>query len=391
MNLDKLRFDPPQGGVRVLQAWAALGALTLVAGALFVPERVWPNLLLASYFIIGMGLAGAFFVALQYVSGAGWSTALRRIPESMSMLLPVGAIGLALVIFFRPSLYPWTGASGAEVEALHGFKRLWLNLPFFIGRSAVYLLAWSLLALAIVRTSRRQDEDGDPSHTRRNERLSAVFLVVFGATFWLASYDWIMSLEPHWYSTIFGIYNFAGLFLGGLAAIIVLAVWLERLGALRHILTQDHLHDLGRLLFAFSTFWAYIWFSQYMLIWYANFPEETSHFILRLQGTWEPLFILNLLLNWAIPFLVLLPRASKRSPGVLLKVAVVILLGRWLDLYLMILPPFAGAEPVFGVWEIGLMLGAVGVGVLVFFHSLRKARIIPVKDPYLMESLHTHS
>ena len=294
------------------------------------------------------------------------------------------------MILLRPSLYPWTGASGAGFEALHGFKRVWLNLPFFIGRSAAYLLVWIFIALAIVRTSRRQDEDGNLAHTRRNERLSAVFIVVFGATFWLASYDWIMSLEPHWYSTIFGVYNFAGLFLGGLAAIIVLAVWLERLGALRHILTQNHLHNLGTLLFAFSTFWAYIWFSQYMLIWYANFPEETSHYILRLRGAWEPLFILNLLLNWAIPFLALLPRSSKRSPSVLLKVAVVILLGRWLDLYLMILPRFAGATPVFGVWEIGLMLGAVGTGVLVFFHSLRKAPIIPVKDPYLMESLHPH-
>ena len=390
MNVDKLQFVPPPGGVRLLQAWVAIGGLAFVAGVVFAPERTWPNLLLVSYFIIGMGLAGAFFVALQYVSGAGWSTALRRIPESLAMLLPVGAVGLALVILLRPSLYPWTGASGAGFEALHGFKRVWLNLPFFVGRSAAYLLVWIFIALAIVRTSRRQDEDGNLAHTRRNERLSAVFIVVFGATFWLASYDWIMSLEPHWYSTIFGIYNFAGLFLGGLAAIIVLAVWLERLGALRHILTEDHLHDLGTLLFAFSTFWAYIWFSQYMLIWYADFPEETSYFILRMHGTWEPLFILNLLLNWAIPFLVLLPRASKRSPSVLLKVAVVILLGRWLDLYLMILPRFAGATPVFGVWEIGLMLGAVGTGVLVFFHALRKAPIIPVKDPYLMESLHPH-
>ena len=199
-----------------------------------------------------------------------------------------------------------------------------------------------------------------------------------------------MSLEPHWYSTIFGVYNFAGLFLGGLAAIIILAVWLERMGALRHILTEEHLLDLGRLLFAFSTFWAYIWFCQYMLIWYANFPEETGYFIHRLRGHWEPLFLLNVFLNWVVPFFVLLPRASKRSAGVLLKVSVVILLGRWLDLYLMILPPLAGAEPVFGVWEVGLMIGAVAGGALVFFRSLAQAPLIPVKDPYLAESLHHH-
>lgn len=260
MNRDKLTFSLPEGSARLLRTGLGLGGLTLLAGLLLAPQRIWPNLLLASYFVLGMGLAGAFFVALQYVSGAGWSVALRRIPEAMTMLLPAGAIGLALVFLAKPSLYPWAAASGSGAEALHGFKHAWLNLPFFLARSAVYLAAWMVLALAIVRTSRRQDDDGDVEHTHRNVRLSAIFIVVFGATFWLASYDWIMSLDPHWYSTIFGVYNFAGLFLAGLAAIILLAIWLERLGPLRHILTERHLLDLGRLLFAFSTFWAYIWF-----------------------------------------------------------------------------------------------------------------------------------
>ena len=181
-------------------------------------------------------------------------------------------------------------------------------------------------------------------HTRENARLSAVFLVVFGFTFWLAGYDWIMSLEPHWYSTIFAVYQFAGLVLSGLAMITILAIWLEKQGPLKGALTHEHLHDLGKLLFAFSTFWMYIWFCQYMLIWYANIPEETVHYVHRLHGFWEPVFLLNFLLNWAVPFLVLLHVPAKRSRSMMLKVCWVILVGRWVDLYLMIMPPIAGEQ-----------------------------------------------
>ena len=387
MNRVDVRFQPPESVARALRAMAAIGALTFGAGLVFAPERVWPNLLLVSYFALGLSLAGLVFVALQYITGAGWSTALRRIPEAMATLLPAGGVGLALVFLLRPSLYSWTGA---EAATLHGFKQLWLTLPFFLARSLVYLLIWTALAYAIVRTSRRQDEDGDHVHTRRNITLSAVFLVLFGATFWLASYDWIMSLEPHWASTLFGIYNFAGLFVGGLATMIVFAVWLERLGPLRGVLSRDHMHDLGILLFAFSTFWAYIWFCQYMLIWYADIPEETVYYIRRLHGAWQPLFIANLFLNWIAPFFLLMPRQVKRSVAVMLRVSLFVLVGRWLDLYLLIMPPFAGAVPVFGIWEIGMMFGAVGAFSLLMFRALGQAPMIPVRDPYLAESLHIH-
>jgi len=384
MNGPRMSFQPPESVVHVLRMLAAIGALTFAAGLALAPERIWPNLLLVSYFVLGLSLAGLVFVALQYITGAGWSTSLRRIPESMATLLPAGAIGLALVFLLRPGLYPWTH----EGEDLHGFKHLWLNPPFFLARAVIYLVSWGALAFAIVRASRRQDQDGDHAHTRRNIKLSAIFLVLFGATFWLASYDWIMSLEPHWYSTLFGIYNFAGLFVGGLATIIVFAVWLERLGPLRGILSEDHMHDLGILLFAFSTFWAYIWFSQYMLIWYANIPEETAYYIRRLGGAWQPLFIANLFLNWIAPFFLLMPRRVKRSVAIMVRVSVFVLVGRWLDLYIMIMPPFAGAVPVLGVWEVGLVLGAVGAFSLLMFRALEQAPVIPVRDPYLAESLH---
>jgi hypothetical protein len=372
---------------RALRIFALAGAATLAAGLLIAPERIWPGLLLVSYALIGVGLAGIFFVALQYASGGGWSVAFRRVPEAMSAILPFGAAGLAAVLIFRPTLYPWT----AGHEHVGGFKDLWLNFPFFLGRAALYILLWIIFAAVIVKTSRRQDQDGNAGHTRRNIRLSVVFLIVFAVTVWLASYDWIMSLEPHWYSTIFGVYNFAGLFSSGLAVLIVLAAWLRRAGPLRDFVNEEHFHDLGKLLFAFCTFWMYIWFSQYMLIWYANITEESVYYVYRQHHYWHPLFFLNVFLNWGIPFLLLLPRRTKRNPAVLARVAVVVLVGRWLDLYLMIYPPTVGLNPRFGLWEMGLMLGAVGVFALVFRRAFQQAAEVPVRDPHLVESLHYHN
>jgi hypothetical protein len=375
---------------RLLQAMAAAGVVTLLAGALLEPQRTWANLLLAGSYVLGLSLAGLVFVALHYVCGASWSTAFRRVPEAMAALLPWAAAPFGLILAVSPWLYPW-------FESTHGgqpsmwFKELWLSPAFFVARSLLYLAAWIAFALAIVRASRRQDADGDERHTRGNARLAAAFLVVFGVTFWLASYDWIMSLEPHWYSTMFGVYQFAGLLPSGLAMITILVIWLEKLGPLRGVLNEEHLHDLGKLLFAFSTFWMYIWFCQYMLIWYANIPEETAHYVRRLHGFWEPAFLLNFLLNWGVPFLVLLHVPAKRSRGMLLKVCWVILVGRWVDLYLMILPAIAGEQPVFGVWEIGWMLGAAGLFFLALFHVLAKANAVPVRDPFLAESLTYHN
>ena len=373
-----------------LRGCLLIGAVAVAGGALVSPLRFWSNWLLASYLLLGLGLAGTFFVALQYMTSASWSVAFRRVPEALSSVLPAGAVGLLAIFFLHPSLYPWAHAT-AEEEALHGFKAVWLSLPFFWGRSVAYLALWYFLGRAIVRNSRRQDRDASPEFTRANIRTSAIYLVAFGLTFWLASMDWIMSLEPEWYSTMFGVYNFAGLFLGGLAAIILLVVWLRKTTALGDFVNEEHLHDLGKLLFAFSTFWMYIWFCQYMLIWYANISEETTYFILRRHGFWEPIFLLNIFLNWIIPFIVLMPVASKRNPSTLAKVAIIILLGRWVDLYLMIFPPLIGETPAFGLLEIGWIAGTVGLCFVMIRRALRQAPLVPLNDPRLEESLHYHN
>ena len=372
--------------IRFLSALALAGGALFLAGLALAPERAWTALLMAGYLLTGFGLAGIVFVAIQYACGAGWSTAFRRVPEAMAAILPFGAAALALVFLAHPSTYSWTA------HAPHaGFQRVWLTRPFFMARAAVYLALWIGFAAAIVRTSRRQDSHADVSHTRRNVRLSIVFLLLFAVTFWLASFDWIMSLEPAWASTIFGIYNFAGMFSGGLALMVVFVLWARRSGPLCDFVNEEHLHDLGKLLFAFSTFWMYIWFSQYMLIWYADIGEETAYYVARLHGAWAPLFLLNMILNWAVPFAALLPRGAKRSPRTLGRVAAVVLAGRVLDVYLLIAPPLAGPRPAAGVWEIAILAGAAAVLVLAFYRGIRAASPVPVNDPYLQESLHYHN
>ncbi len=377
-------FPPPSRTTAGwLRGFAIAGGAAFVAGLFFAPARVWPNFLLSVYFLAGLGLAGAVFLALHYVTGARWSVPIRRVPEAMVCVLPWAGIAMAALAFGAPTLYAW--ADGATVAAdgtgILSERSGWMNVPFFLARVAVVFGAWIALAGALVRRSRRQDEDGDPVHRSRNARTSAVFLVVFGVTFSLACFDWIMSLESHWFSTIFAIYNFSGLFLSGIAAITILVILLRRRGTLASVVTDDVLHDLGKLLFGFSLFWGYIWFSQYMLIWYVNNPEETVYYQWRHAGAWQPVSIANVLLNWAIPFAVLLPAGAKRRETVLLRVSAIVLLGRWVDLYLMVVQPSAGADPIPSVWDLLLPAGAVAVFLLLWWRSMGRAPVVPLRDP----------
>ncbi len=376
------RFMVPSGPARLAGWLVRAGAAAGAVGLFLAPEAVWTHVLLLGYFGIQLGLAGAVFIALQSVAGAGWSTAFRRVPEALTALVPVGGGMVLAALIFCPDIYPWA----ADPHALHGaFKHFWLSRPFFLVRAAVYVLAWIVMTRAMVAASRRQDADPSLEHTRRLTLLSAAFLVLFGLTYSLASFDWIMSREPTWVSTMFGVYQFAGLFIGGLSAILLAAGWLWRIGFMRGVYAEKHQHDLGKLLFGMSSFWVYIWFCQYMLIWYVNNPEETSHYITRQHDTLLPLFYINVVLNWGVPFVFLLPLAPKMSLKVLANVSVLVLLGRWLDLFLGLLPPHSGAV---GAVSIGVLTaGVLGLYWLVFCRTLAGAALVPMNDPYLVESL----
>jgi hypothetical protein len=275
----------------------------------------------------------------------------------------------------------------AEDHLLAG-KAAWLNVPFFIARSVGYVAIWSLFAWALRKNSIAQDRDGKLAHTRANVRWATVYLVVYGLTFAASSFDWLMSLDPHWFSTMWGVYNFAGSIVSALAVTLIVLILLKRGGALPD-LTAHHLHDLARLLFGFSCFWAYIWFSQYMLIWYANMPEETGWFAHRTTGGWEVLFWAIPTLLFAVPFFALLRRDAKRSEAVLLHVSVVVLVGRWIDLFVTI-QPAVSETPAVGLSEIGATILGVSVVALAIGASLRNASLVPLRDPYIEESLHHH-
>ncbi|HEX9655344.1 MAG TPA: hypothetical protein VGB89_00360, partial [Bacteroidota bacterium] len=231
---------------RNLTLVVALGAITAAIGAIVAPERAWPNILLASFYLLSLGLAGVLFISLQYVSNAGWSVAIRRVPEALAGILPTASLLMLITLLGIPSLYEWSHADAVSGNHLLQAKAGWLSVPFFVIRTILYLGIWFVFAFYLRKFSRQQDTTGDLSFTRKNKKLSGGFLVVIALTFTLASMDWIMSLEPEWYSTIFGMYNLSGMLLNGLAAITVVVVILRRTGPLRKVVTDSHLHDLGK-------------------------------------------------------------------------------------------------------------------------------------------------
>ena len=371
---DSLAFRAPRGATRLFQIAAAAGTCTLMAGLWLAPQRTWANLLLVSYCLLGLGLGGLVWVALHHVTGARWSSSLLPVPQAMAAALPWASAGLLAVLLLQPSLYSWWAPALAD-EAASPLKRIWLIRPFFLFRARVYVAVWLAFAAKMARSAPRHDLGPNPLVRRKAVALSAAFLVVFGITCWLASYDWIMSLEPHWASTMFGVYNFAGLFVSSLAAATLLVIWLRRYPSFEGAVADDQLHDLGTLLFAFSSFWMYIWFCQYMLIWFANNPEETAYYLRRASGLWPALSLGSVVLLWAIPFFALLFRRAKRNVTILGTVAMLILVGRWLDLYLMIFPSQGDLLPTPGLIETGLFLGGIGVFVLAFFRALQKSTL----------------
>jgi hypothetical protein len=360
-------FRLPAKIALVFQGLTIMGGVAFVLGLFVSPQCTWANVLLLGYYLAGLGLGGLLIMALHYVTGARWSTPLLRVSEAWVAVLPAAALGILTVLLFRPSLYSWTQATDQVPDS--PLAHLWLSRSFFLLRATLYLTVWLAFAVVMVRSSRRQDDVGDNAPPSGNRLLSAGFLVAFGLTCWLAGSDWILSLEPRWFSTIFAVYQFAGILLTSLAAVTLLALWLRRQGSLAGVLGEDHFHDLATLLFGFSCFWMYIWFCQYLLIWFTNQPEEAVYYVKRWQGGWPALMLLNIILNWGIPFCLLLFRAAKRSPRILGTVCVLVLLGRWFDLFVQIFPAQDATTKLPGPLEAGLFIGAAALTALIVFRA----------------------
>ena len=373
-------------GQKILFIMLGIGVAGFAAGLYFDAPRTWASLLQNAFFFLTLALGAAVFISINRVANAGWDTAIRRVPEAMTTYLPVGSLAMLALFFGRNHLYEglrtFFGYGGSPMV----FKKAWFSTAFFFGRMIAFLGIWMLLAWLIKRESRRQDTDGYLGHTRNIKKDAAILLAVFGLTFTLASFDWVMSIEPLFYSTIYAFYVISGLLLSGFASITILAIVLRQRGRLPE-LNEEHLHKLGKLVLGFSTFWAYIWLCQYLLIYYANLPEETIYYIRRMQTPgWKALFFANIFLNWLIPFVVLLPRNVKRSDGFLLTACAVVLLGHWVDLYVMIFPAFEySALPA--LVDAALLIGFTSLFVQSFRNGLIKSALVPQNDPYMKESL----
>jgi hypothetical protein len=347
-------------------------------------ERFWVNWLVWTLFLLTLGLGNLFLVALERLVGAHWSVPMRRVPERLASLIPL-AVPLLLIAFFGvPVIFPWTYPEAAHNPILVA-KAPWLNLPFFAIRLAVCATVWMLFYAFYVRGSLRQDESKDPAFTVRARRLAPAFMVVFFFSVTILAFDWISGLEPEWYSDMFGVYLFAGTFISGIAAMILGVLSLKGRGRLPDVQTK-HIYNLGSLGLAFTVFFAYIGFAQYMLIWYANLPEEVIWFKHRIEGAWQPVALALPLLHFFIPFFLLIGSVGKKHPAPLRLAAISVLLGHFVDLYWLIFPTL-GPKPLFGWPELTMACLFLGLGSLQIRRAMGHGADMPVGDPLLVKGL----
>lgn len=349
---------------------------------------LWQHWLATFVFFTGLALGGLFFVLVQHLTRAGWSVVVRRLAESIAgnLFFPMAFLAVPVLLNLQ-GLYLWADHDVAAKDHLIHAKAGWLNPTFFTIRAVITFGIWSWLAWTFHSRSTRQDVSGDPSLTTGLERLSAVGMLLFAITTTFFAFDWVMSLTPHWYSTIFGVYFFAGCAISIFAAIAVVAALIQRAGLLRNSINTEHYHDLGKLTFAFIVFWAYIAFSQHMLMWYANLPEETVWYLPRSTGAWAPVSVVLIVGHFAIPFFFLMSRRMKRNLPTLMAGTVWMLGMQWLDCYWLVMPTFAPKTFPLGLMDLALVAGMGGLFAAAAVRRMSRHALVPVKDPRLGEAL----
>ena len=355
-------------------------------------NKPWAALYVACIFFMLISLGVLAFYAIQQVSQSGWSPVLFRVMQGITAYLPVGSvlffIFLLLCGFHLNHLFIWLDPEVVATDKLIANKAGYLNFPFWIIRAAIFLMGWNLYRYYSRKNCLAQDDANDDLNYKKNFKLSAVFLVFFIVTESIMSWDWIMSIDPHWFSTLFGWYVFSSFFVSAITVIALVTLYLKSKGVLEHVNTS-HIHDLAKFIFGFSVFWAYLWFSQYMLIWYANIPEEVTYFITRIELYNLPFFG-AVVMNFVFPLLILINTDFKRITWVLVMAGVVILIGHYLDFFLMIMPGTVGDRWFIGVSEIASVLFFLGLFIYVVFTALTKVPLLPKRNPFIEESKHFH-
>lgn len=351
-------------------------------------NRPWAAVYVAAFFFFMISLGTLAFYAIQRAAQAGWSPLLFRVMEGITgYLLPGGIIVLVILLLSAlhfNHLFIWMDPEVVEHDKIIKAKSGYLNVPFFLARGVFYLAGWSLYRYFSRKFSIAQDNSSDISNHVKNFKLSAGFLAFFIVTESMMSWDWIMSIDPHWFSTLFGWYVFASMVVSAITVIAIMIIFLKSLGYLEKV-NHNHLHDLAKFMFGFSVFWAYLWFSQFMLIWYANIPEEVTYFITRLEDYQIPFFGM-LVMNFILPFLILINSDFKRLNWIIVTAGIIILIGHYMDVFNMIMPSAVGDQWSFGIPELGSVMFFAGLFIYIVFDSLTKAPLEATGDPLNKES-----
>lgn len=386
----KIRWPGAKRTALIALVIGLVGSVATLAGIGVDSTQAYASWLYAYALFLSLALGSLFFVLVHHITGARWGVSVRRLAEAGMATLPVFALLFVPVIFGMHDLFHWTHEDVRATDPLVQWKSAYLDVTFFYVRAVLYFAVWIGLSAYMMKQSVAQDSGDGLARLHRMKWASAPGMLLFGLSITFAAFDWLMSLSPHWFSTIFGVYYFSGAVQGSLAMLIVLALALHKAGYLRGVVTVEHYHDLGKLLFGFTIFFAYIAFSQYFLIWYANIPEETFWFLYR-WGPWQGVSIALIFFTFVLPFFVLLAREAKRMAPVLLLGAVIVLVGRAIDMYWLVFPSLQhGAEvqaPNFTWMNLTALVGVGGIFVGALCWQLGKNALVPVGDPLLRASM----
>ena len=365
-----------------------LGVIGLTYGFLTDTHRTWANLLMNNYYFLSLALGAAFFFSLQYITQSGWSAMFRRIPEALMAYIPYAAVIMLVMFFGLHDIYHWSHPDLVANDELLAHKAPYLNIPFFMIRIVVFFAAWILLTRYLRKLSLQEDSLGGLVMFEKMEFWSKIFIFVLAVTFSMASFDWIMSIDAHWFSTIFAFKNFGAAFYHGTSLVALIAIILHKKGYFKDM-NEYHLLDFSRYMFGLSIIWGYLYFSQFALIWFGNIPEETIYYAKRWENGWMFFFIANFVINWFIPFIVLLPQKLDKNINVVYAISILLLVGLYTDIYEQVMPDFM-TSPQIGIIEIGVFAGLAGLFLFVFSKALAKAPVIAKNHPYLEESVHHH-
>lgn len=364
-----------------------IGVITFVVGFIVNPQKTWANLLVNNYYFLSLAIGATFFAALQYITQSGWSAGFVRVPQAMGNFIPVAAILMIPLLFGLHHIYEWSHAEALD-DPLIAHKAPYLNVPFFVGRFVFYFLVWIFLTQLLRRFSLREDRESGLTWFRKSEFYSKVYIFSLALTFSLATFDWIMSIDVHWFSTIFAVRNFVMAFFHASAVIALIILILNKMGHFP-FLSKAHIRDFSKYIFILSIIWTYTWFAQYILIWYANIPEETVYYLPRTQGEFMPLFYGELVINWLVPFLLLMIGQVATNKNAVIFVACVLMIGQWIDVYNQVIVGTYHHLDI-GFIEVGSFLGFLGLFAYVVARSLAMAPLVPKHHPYLEESFQHH-